>query len=140
MARKVRPDKIPSSRRRFATRLKPGVRRWVIQPKLESKKTKFHTILLLVPILLATMLEGLGLHKHNQSTSQGEVIRSPKSASSRCQCRLIGMRPFVYLKQPPAFRLAYRLPSSQEFYLKVTSAWEPNKSVRHVIQFGCVKQ
>jgi hypothetical protein len=31
------------------------------------------------------------------------------------------------LEVPPAFTLAYRLPSTKDFYMKVTSAWEPQQ-------------
>jgi hypothetical protein len=31
------------------------------------------------------------------------------------------------LDVPPAFTLAYRLPSTKDFYMKVTSAWEPQQ-------------
>ena len=31
------------------------------------------------------------------------------------------------LDEPPAFTLAYRLPASKDFYMKVTSAWEPQQ-------------
>jgi len=31
------------------------------------------------------------------------------------------------LEVPPAFTLAYRLPSTKDFYMKVSSAWEPQQ-------------
>src|SRR5687768_13740278 len=31
------------------------------------------------------------------------------------------------LIEPPAFTLAYRLPATNDFYMKVTSAWEPQR-------------
>src|SRR6267378_4513223 len=35
------------------------------------------------------------------------------------------------LEKPPAVTLAYHLPSSKDFYMKVTTAWEPQEERSH---------
>lgn len=89
-------------------------------------KLKLHITVLLISVSLVSVPTTL----QSQVPSSTNVPRSYKiSALGRIEMSVpIHWQENVrLLEMPPAFTLAYRLPASKDFYMKVSSAWEPQQ-------------
>ena len=105
-------------------------------------KAKSYIMLFLASLVLVSIAEPFQSGQEQSATIGTRSYKISAIGSVEMSVPLRWEESVQVLEVPPAFTLAYRLPSVKDFYMKVTSAWEPQQErsardpgwLRHVVE------
>jgi hypothetical protein len=96
-------------------------------PTFLMMKAKPHVTLLLIPVMLISIAVRLQSAQEQSATIGTRSYKISTIGSVEMSVPVHWQENVRLLEVPPAVTLAYRLPSTKDFYMKVTSAWEPQQ-------------